>query len=197
VGLGEAVYYGAYGIILGHAEPGLLNNALWTMKVEFLGSMLVFGFLALFGKLRWRWVVYVVLAMMLWKTYYLAFVLGIALCDVHARKWSPAKLAWPVVAVLMAAGLMLGAAPIPGEVETIYSGLRIPGLDAYGVFILIHIVGAVMLLGAVIYSPVLRVVFASRGLRYLGKISFSLYLLHVLVLGSVASYMVAVLSASV
>lgn len=196
VSFAEAVFYGVYGIIVGNAAPGLLNNALWTMKVEFLGSMLVFAFLALFGKLQRRWIVYLVLAVVLWKTYYLAFVLGIALCDFSSRSWAPKTLSWPVIAALAATGLLLGAAPIPGPTTTIYSALTWPGVSEQTAFILAHIVGAFMLLAAVIYSPLLQVIFASRPLRYLGKISFSVYLLHVLVLGSFASYLFVILSRS-
>ncbi len=196
VSLGEAVYYGAYGILVGNSSPGLLNNALWTMKVELIGSMLVFGFLGLFGKLRLRWLMYALLAMATWNSYYLAFVLGIALCDVTNRSWSPKQLAWPITAGLALVGLWLGAAPIPGATSTIYSSFGWPGADPNVVFILTHIIGATMLLGAVVYSPVLKLVFASRPLRYLGKISFSMYLLHLLVLGTISSYMFTVLSVS-
>jgi len=196
VSLGEAVYYGAYGILVGNSEPGVLNNALWTMKVEFLGSMLVFAFLALFGKLRLRWLVYLVLMVASWNSYYLAFVLGIALCDVTSRSWSPKELAWPITAGLALAGLGLGAAPIPGATSTIYSALGWQGADPNVVFILTHIVGAALLLGAVLYSPALKTVFASRPLRYLGRVSFSMYLLHLLVLGTISSYMFAALNVS-
>ncbi len=194
VSLGEALRYGAWDILVGNGQAGLLNNALWTMKIEFFGSMLVFGFLGLFGKLRLRWIAYAVLVLITWKTYYLAFVLGIALCDVSARKWSPGQLAWPVVAGLVAGGLWLGAAPIPGPTHTLYDAVAWPGADRQVVFVLTHIVGAAMVLGALLYSPVLKMVFASRPLRYLGRVSFSMYLLHVLVLGSFVSYLFTVMS---
>ncbi len=196
VSLGEALYYGVYGIIAGDSSPGLLNNALWTMKIEFFGSMLVFGFLALFGKLRHRWIAYLVLAVVSWDSYYLAFVLGIALCDFSATGWSPKALAWPAVVMLTVGGLWLGAAPIPGPTKTMYSGLGWPGSDPQVVFAFIHIIGAFMLLTAVIYSPALKTLFSSRPLRWLGRVSFSMYLLHVLVLGSFASYTFAILKAS-
>lgn len=196
VSLGEAVYYGAVGIIVGDSSPGLLNNALWTMKVEFLGSMLVFGFLAVFGKLRWRWLIYAVLVAVSWNSYYLAFVLGMALCDVSNSRWSPKVLPWPAIGLLVIGGLALGAAPIPGPTATVYSSLAWPGADRYLIFILSHIIGALMLLVAIIYSPTLKTVFSSAPLRYLGKISFALYLLHVLVLGSYASYLFVLLNRS-
>jgi peptidoglycan/LPS O-acetylase OafA/YrhL len=165
------------------------------MKVELLGSMLVFGFLALFGKMRRRWLIYAVLMVVFWQSYYLAFVLGIALCDLTTRSWSPKNLAWPITAALAVAGLWLGAAPIPGATSTIYSAIGWPHADPNVVFVLTHIAGAAMLLSAVVYSPALRAVFASRPLRYLGRVSFSMYLLHLLVLGTISSYMFTVLSA--
>ena len=76
--------------------------------------MLVFGFLALFGRLHLRWVAYLVLGVLTWQSYYLAFVLGIALCDFVSTRRSPEKLPRLAVALLAAGGLLLGAAPIPG-----------------------------------------------------------------------------------
>lgn len=191
VSFGEAIFYGSYDIIAGDASAGLLNNALWTMKVEFFGSLLVFAILALVGKLRWRWAVYLALSLVLWDTYYVAFVLGVALCDFFclAATRPSWRLRWPFAAALAGVGLILGAIPIPGSTETVYSAISIPGIDPYTFFTQAHIVGALLLLSAIVFWSRLQQLLSLRPFRYLGRISFSLYLLHILVLGSFISYM--------
>lgn len=188
VSIGEALYYGAYGILLGGASPGLLNNALWTMRVELLGSMLVFATLAIVGRLRWRWLAYAALMVATWQTYYVAFVIGIVLCDLASQPRKRPSLPWPVGAALGALGLWLGAAPIPGPEATPYDSLPGVSADPQQAFIFMHIIGAAMVLVTLVGSPLAQRFFGSRPLSYLGKISFSIYLLHVLVLGSVGSY---------
>ena len=62
------------------------NGTLWTIAVEFLGSFLVFGFLAVFGKAKNRYMAYLFLAIVFFQTYYLAFILGMLLSDLMAQK---------------------------------------------------------------------------------------------------------------
>ena len=76
------------------------NLVLWTMPIELKGSFLVYGFLALFGGLRLRWLLYVVFGaitvaldpapLVAGEYYMLDFILGMALCDVwvhNQRTW--------------------------------------------------------------------------------------------------------------
>ncbi len=52
----EAMRSGIYDIFI--KSGSAYNSVLWTMMFEFTGSFLVFGFLALFGNLKRRWVLY-------------------------------------------------------------------------------------------------------------------------------------------
>ena len=153
------------------------------MQLEFFGSFLVFAFLALFGKVRNRWVVYIALITLFWNTYYLAFILGMALCDLGVNR---PNLKYSRLTLLMSllTGLVLGAVPLFGSTPTFYSGLSIPFLPAANLLVLPHVIGAALVLFAVVSSQSLQRGLSTRPMRYLGKISFSMYLVHVLVIGS-------------
>jgi peptidoglycan/LPS O-acetylase OafA/YrhL len=192
-GLAEAVRQGVYGALTGRADTTLFNNVLWTMKVEFFGSFLVFAFLALFGLMKQRWIMYLALVILLWNTYYLAFIIGMALCDINVNRpnW---RISWPVLALAMGLGLFLGAAPLINDTPTIYSQFYIPFLPSADMFILPHVIGAGLVLLAVVFSARLKQGLGIRPLRYLGKISFSMYLLHVIIIGTLTSWLLVLLA---
>ncbi len=142
------------------------NNVLWTMQIEFWGSMLVFAFLAMFGKLRWRGLVYLVLALALLDTYYFAFILGLILSDlaVHEHQMER-RLAHPYFGILaLAFGLVFGLAPQAA--------------------ICVHVAGAALVLSSILLIPQLRSLLSMGPFKYLGRVSFALYLVHLSVLAS-------------
>jgi peptidoglycan/LPS O-acetylase OafA/YrhL len=192
-GFREALYEGFYGIITGNSNPGIFNNVLWTMSLEFFGSFLVFGFLALFGRMHHRWLAYILAAFVTFNSYYLAFVIGIALSDFVTTKWSPQSLPWRVTVPLGLLGIFLGAAPLPSTTATMYSAFYFLG-GANNATLLIHTLAAGFIMVALLYSPLLKRVLSTAPFRYLGRVSFSLYLLHVLVIGTVSSYVFVQLS---
>ncbi|WP_433946748.1 acyltransferase family protein [Paenibacillus sp. SN-8-1] len=65
------------------------NPVLWTMTYELFGSFLIFTFLILLGKLRIRYIAYPLLIYCFLDSYYLGFVLGLLLSDLHnsGRNW--------------------------------------------------------------------------------------------------------------
>lgn len=182
----RAVYEGTYGAFFRGSVD--YNSSLWTMSYELAGSFIVFMLLALFGKVRRRWVVYAVFCLALGRDYYVAFVMGVALCDLWFN-WPRGRqvltrAGWP----LLVLGLALAMWP-PGATPgtLLYPLSRISGPSVLApVPQLAQMAGAVCVLAAVLtLAPVARI-FCSRPLQYLGRISFALYLLHVLLLGSLS-----------
>ena len=81
----------------------LYNQNLWTLSVEFAGSFLVYGFLALAGNLRRRGLCYFVVGAVLVLTNHvllLDFLAGMMLCDLYAANQARRRLAlpWPAAA---------------------------------------------------------------------------------------------------
>jgi peptidoglycan/LPS O-acetylase OafA/YrhL len=144
------------------------NEVLWTMPVEFKGSFLVYGFLALFGGLRRRWLLYVIVGGVALATapppavdgeyFMLDFVLGMALCDLwvcNQRTW---RKSLPLVPALVVVGVGLFALP-----------LKLKPLSA------------LLVIGAAAASPRLQQALSTRWLAFLGRVSFAIYLVHMMI----------------
>jgi peptidoglycan/LPS O-acetylase OafA/YrhL len=171
------------------------DGVLWTMEKEFFGSFFLFAFLALLGHRKSRFIAYPVLTIicpLLGYVWLDAFLAGIAICDltsVHESWWKSlearslagvtrtmresvwfAWLAW--IPLLIAISL----APLLWRVTTKYGD--VPSL----------IVGTIAVALTLFSLPTQRF-FASAIPAYLGRISFSLYLVHIPLLCSFSRWL--------
>lgn len=156
------------------------NTVLWTMTYELFGSFLVFAFLALFGTMKKRYLVYILLFTIFIDSYYLSFIVGMALSDIHHSnkkdrfKLLSNKLFTTIVLIF---GLYLGSYPYFETKNTIYQILNFNFLTLnYSVFY--HIIGALLIIVSIFNSMIITNFLTLSILKYLGKISFSLYLIH-------------------
>ena len=166
------------------------NPPLWTMNFELLGSFTVFGFLALFGGSARRYVVYTVMGVLFIRSYYFAFVLGVILSDMHYSAWGRApgeflrRRPWLCV-LLMGIGAFLGTYFTDGQ--TAWSCWLEPAfLVDWGVnlFAFWHILGAAFLFLGCLYHEGMQRCLSWRPLTFLGRVAFSFYLLHFILLCS-------------
>ena len=160
------------------------NPVLWTMKIEFYGSMLVFAVALLFGSLRNRWTFYLAAVVLFFNSYYLAFVIGMVLADMFNNKTPLFKTSNKLIlSIILVLGLFIGSYPI-----NIVTGDSLYGFLNNGLFqtpkMTYHIIGAGMIMYVLLNSPWLQKVFSSPVSVFLGKISYSLYLIHFLVISS-------------
>lgn len=160
------------------------NPVLWTMTIEFYGSMLVFAMTLLFGVQRTRWTFYLAAAVLFFNSYYFAFVIGMVLADTFNSKTSVFKTDNKIIlSILLISGLFLGSYPV-GTVtnDSLYGFLN------NGLFqtpkLTYHILGAGMIMYVLLNSRWLQNIFSSSVPVFLGKISYSLYLIHFLVISS-------------
>ena len=192
----------APGTFVADALGGLLRNTtaynpvLWTMPVEWLGSVLVLGLLAVVGGRRGRLMLYMALALAFTlgrlNFYYVAFLLGLGLHDVYRRAWVAALP--PTGRRLLAAALLVLAVVAAGHPQiyhradhAAYAWMRLPGVSPDRTVQFYHTIGAVALLAAVLLSARLRSLTDVGLLRRVGKRAFALYITHFLWLGSGAS----------
>lgn len=178
----DALYSGSIGIFTQGASS--FDNVLWTMTTEFLGSFIVFGFVLLFGKSQFRWISYIGVTVITFNTWFLPFILGMALADLYSIGYLGRikKTRWSVGALAGAA--FLGAYPMVGASATLYSFINVPlftnmKLD-YGVLCLT--IGAALLIFAVLISKRLTTWLEKPRVSILGKYTFSLYLVHLPIL---------------
>ncbi|MFF2908384.1 acyltransferase family protein [Paenibacillus sp. NPDC057934] len=188
----HAIKYATFEAIFEYNDQ--YNTVLWTMTYEMYGSFLVFGFVSLFGKTRNRYLFYILIIILFFKTYYLAFILGMILSDLNSNGYfnkTSKNLGWFKM-ILLALGLYLGSYPMGAVVDdSIYNYIKV--VDLQGV-IIYHIVGALLVMLVLLNSVKLQEFFSYRVFNFLGKVSFSLYLIHVIVIGSFTSYIFVLLN---
>jgi peptidoglycan/LPS O-acetylase OafA/YrhL len=161
---------------------------LWSLSVELFGSVLILLLTILLRRSRVMWRLAILLSVVvLLRSYFLCFVVGHLLALPVLRDGQPRPLHEPVALGLVAAGIAICVAavsvqPANGvcEWQLAFVFPCTSGIE--------RIVGASLVFGGLISSPLARRVLEWPGLRFLGQISFSLYLVHwpiVLGLGSV------------
>lgn len=153
------------------------NGVLWTLQMLFLGAYLDYILAALVSRLRVRWLIYGVLAVLLLRTDFLGMFLGYVLCDFMHTDW-----AWrrklcgcrPLNWCLFAAGLYFMAYPSSGfgYEGTIWAILPFVFVNYY------HIFGVLCFVFSVLNLESVQKFFSGKVFRYLGRISYSLYLIH-------------------
>ncbi|MEZ5774948.1 MAG: acyltransferase family protein [Hyphomicrobiaceae bacterium] len=173
-------YEAVAGLYVGGATN--INPVLWTMQRELIGSLMIFSVAWSVSGGRRRLLAYAALAALilacgLEPSRYLAFVAGAVLFELKAGEQRIGALA---AALMLGTGLLLGGAPFfapePGD---LYGPLAAPlahfGEDAR---LFLWLAGSILVVGTALVSAPVRSFFSLAPCRYLGRISFSLYLLH-------------------
>jgi peptidoglycan/LPS O-acetylase OafA/YrhL len=155
------------------------NSPLWTMHVEFIGSLITFAFYTLMPVGVWRQALHYIIAIACIclflphdAVYYLAFLLGGLVWAIPKPR---AAIAWTLLAV----GLYFGAFQL-GRPFTLWIN-ALPNLEFYSSKNFYNVLGAFFLLWSM-RGGLLDRFLACAPLRHLGRISFSLYLTHFFVL---------------
>ncbi len=170
-------------------SSGKLNPVLWTMKVEFAGSLLVFGFWANVGRARWRWpmaAMVAVLAIVFWRFGALNSLFTVSvLCGSFIARFCVSGRLLPLPAsALITLGLFCGCLNYTGMF-----GGWLPPTAIFGVRLLdvLNIAGSILVVLGVAASPAWRTVLDKPWLRWLGRLSFPLYLVHFPLFSSVGT----------
>jgi peptidoglycan/LPS O-acetylase OafA/YrhL len=174
------------------------NTSLWTMPIEFWGSVGLFAATLLLHRLRasarLRLGVAAAAFAALWATDYAGFAAGAALFELSCRPRG-ARWAWPAGAALAAAGLLLGGTAYYGLwIEPWNTLARIVAPFSPNPVLALHRVAAVLLVAAaLVWRPAIGLLH-TRPCQFLGRVSFMMYLCHAIMLCSVASWLILKLS---
>ena len=170
------------------------NGVLWTIPFLFLGALLVYGVAWLIGDKKWRYIVYAVIGVAVLLTDYAGIFFGFVLCDVmHTQdklvNWVK-KQKW-LLWIVFALGFYLSSYPSAGtHLEgTIY------GIIPIVMVVPFHLVGALLLVAAVVCLEPLQKFFGCKPFVKLGDISYSLYLVHFPVIATLGCFMFELLYA--
>lgn len=177
-----------------------MNYVLWTISIEFYGSLLIFSTAAIFGfsKQTFRYASTVLFLFFFVQhgqlTYYSMFFAGAALSTLtfEQKESADGSRLWTVVASLLG-GLYLGGYA-SGSASYSYLVRSANFIQHSGVSlnwpITFSCLGAASLLYAVLESRRAKKLLSTRPLIWLGNISYSLYLVHSLVLTSLGALIV-------
>ena len=168
------------------------NPVLWTMTYELLGSMLIFSFLLLIHPFKYKMYLYWSLILILFFTgnnFYAAFILGVVL-NKHIVQQQSTNNPISVPKWLSIIGFIIGiyfcSYPIClNPQNTMYALITWPFMTSYEFF---HVLGSSILMFVILHSNGLKVALSGTVVKYIGKISFSFYLLHFIILCSFSSY---------
>lgn len=173
------------------------NTSLWTMYYEFIGSFLVLAFLALFGRFKKRFIFYAIVAFLFWKTYFMSFMLGVLICDVlyanHALHTKLNKMPQFIWYILLGIGIYLGSYPQFGASETSYKFLVFEQLKDYQNVLVYQTIAAFLVLISIQHARQIKKILSFSWLQKIGRVSFSLYITHIIVLGTFSSFLFLVL----
>ena len=163
------------------------NGVLWTIPFLFLGALLVYGVCWLFGEKKWRYAVYALLGAALFLTDYAGVFFGFVLCDVMCTRkklvdWLK-KQQW-LLWMALVLGVYLSSYPSGGThlESTIYGWIPIVMVVPY------HLAGALLLVFAVVCLEPLQKFFSLPLFVKLGEISYSLYLVHFMVIATLGCF---------
>ncbi len=190
----NAIKEGVWGVYTAYNQLSSYNAVLWTMEVELKGSFLSFAFLALFGDMKRRVLLYIPLIIYFIDSYYLAFVLGLLLSDIsfspeyeRIQKCACQKnwLSWAL--------LFLGCLFIfffKDDTNPLMSIMNGPFFSRNHIDpeVFYHIIGMACMMYAVIFQPCLQRLFNQKTLVLIGRnYSFALYLVHTPVICSLGA----------
>lgn len=173
-GPGAAIYNGMAGIFL--TGGSFFNNVLWTMRPELLGSILCFAACA-FTSSRSRLAIAIgsaVIFIALRRYDYVCFPLGIILREAWAAGRLPSAL--PISALLL--GLLIGSQSGDAARQLGLDWLPEP-LNPEKKGGVLYPLGAMLVVYGCLRSGLLVTWLSGRSGRFLGAISFPLYLIHV------------------
>jgi peptidoglycan/LPS O-acetylase OafA/YrhL len=168
------------------------NSNLWTMRIELIGSVAIFVAFAIFRNRTVR--LAAVLAAIAWSydSYYCLFAFGVlfreletptrhlfnrAIASANAREW--------LASAIFLVGLYLGAySHTPADVVPTWHFFFPTTLPTTAY----HMMGAILVVGALLYCRWLQQWLGGRFGRYLGRLSFVLYLVHFPIICSVTAW---------
>jgi peptidoglycan/LPS O-acetylase OafA/YrhL len=202
--LGQAIGQALYTVFTGPFDMALLlDGVLWTMPIEFSGSVLILVLVFFVrrapGHARWDLPGLLVLTCLTWGYYQFFMVCGVWLYFLHERGGFRLDFGKPLLAAAMAF-LVIACASYPAvDRPGLFYRLFAFDVSSWVDFHFQHLFwfvgmdraafyqgcGAVCLVWSVLNSPRLQV-FLGRA-TFLGKISFPLYLVHIPLLFSVGA----------
>ncbi len=159
-------------------------NVLWTLSYEFKGSMLVFLIVFLRKYVKIKKFFYIGLILLTFQTYYLGFVLGVCFLELEFSKQLEKYKPNYVVQVLLLCIVIYFGSVASKEFPLYAWWYNLTESLIVDPWVFAHYIAATALMYLVIVNNVMQKVLSLKPMRFLGRISFGLYLIHLVVISS-------------
>jgi len=163
------------------------NSNLWTMRPELIGSLFVFAIGSFATTRIWRAVCYIALAVWFWSDYLMLFSVGALFYDFHAELRRLMRSNMVRVASFAAALFFFVAT------EKVLNRLHFPSVD----MMQWQMLSATLIVALVLTWPLLQRWIGGTIGQTLGRISFTLYLVHLPIICSMTSWLIITLPHSI
>lgn len=167
------------------------NTNLWTMKLEFIGSIAVFliaAFISLI--LSFNYLVTASIIFLIWalsvNPYLVPFIAGIFLSAILAKYKT--RVGFYSALALMIIGVYLLSYLIPEKDFAWVALIQYPSLIADNIRIIINTIASVLIIFSIMTNDFIFNKLNGKLFSFLGKLSFPLYLVHTLVICSISSF---------
>lgn len=164
------------------------NPPLWTLRIELIGSFIVFGVLVLINWMPYRFRTLILCGCLigLFSTFYAGFIWGMLLADAKKQGFFN-PLSKQLQRAGLVAGVLLAAYPYYA-VKATMSSLATPNTFLTAANNHASMLSAVAIMTLVLCSPLLQAGLQRRFLIWLGEMSYALYAIHLLIIGSALAY---------
>lgn len=162
----------------------LTNNVLWTITFELYGSFLVFSSLAIFGRYKYKYPVYLLIFIMTINSYYCLFVFGMFLNSLYNDNIKFTLNNSLISVVVFLISLIFMAFPV------LRNGVSIGGIYSHLIFFnditynrqILSKIGAMLLFWSMFNLRSAELILNKKAFQFMGSVSFSVYILHLPVL---------------
>jgi len=178
------------------SQGSIYNSPLWTIKYELYGSIMVYLFVLFLGRFKFRLVFSIILVFLFKDSLYQGFWIGLLIADLvknYACR-NPVKLQNIYFYVLLIIFIYISSDPNYVDTKfikmTIYSFLPVDYVHGGGY----PMFSALLIFILVISNDKLKILLSHPVLQFLGEISYGLYVMHFLVLGSLSAWLFLILN---
>lgn len=181
-GIAEILYAGLTTVVTGYDR---IDGVVWTMRVELGGSLLLFGLCALFYQYQRYWMVVLVSSVILWATIgVIGICLSLFLVGSLFLKYGHPRVHWLAIPLALYLGGTRDWSPLAvwlADFSWWPRGLFMPS-------VVVDALAALLLFTSILASEGVRRFLSLRLLRWLGRVSFSVYLIHVPVMCTIGCF---------
>jgi peptidoglycan/LPS O-acetylase OafA/YrhL len=181
-----------------YSEASDYCGPFWTIGYELWGSFLIYAFALVLGGRQLRWLSYPFLIWALRHDAYVNFVVGALLADLFRSRTLPSSLAWvrslaPVLFVLaLLVGLQMDHASLRQGFDH-WLSQYMPDFSIVFPYRKHGLVGAVMLISALLLSPRIQRRFTHPWLNSLGRQSYAVYGAHHMIIFTFSIWVLLIL----